>query len=203
MGKITTFSNTSDIVVNSDFWNKVNQMTSSYFSEISKVVIPEKPGSPEMELPWIYEIFQYCFADLMAGDLILLDGEMSGQLPYNLAIGIGLSNYPLYGSFITINDSDSMELIKQCCDNPYEHLEYDEVHIVTGLSSSENTEFLLSEAILRVLAADSIGKVIIDDTIDSSNKDVQILLGILYNLSIEVEYNPKNSNAFIDFITAS
>jgi len=42
MSKITAFSQTSNVVITNDFWNKANQMLSSYFTEIKQITIPEK-----------------------------------------------------------------------------------------------------------------------------------------------------------------
>jgi len=204
MGKITAFSNTTNIVINNEFWNKANQLIGTYFTEIHQVTPPAKPGSPDMELPWVYEVMQLCIPELFSGDIILLDGEMAGQFMYNLVIGACLSRNLKYGSVITINDEESMSLIRQCADNPVESKEYVNITIVeTHQDPEDPNEILLKDAILTILAADILGTVTIDSTIDSRNKIVQILLGILYYREIEVNYQPGNSNAFIDFITAS
>lgn len=204
MGKITAFSNTTNIVVNNEFWSKANQLTGTYLTEIQQVTPPAKPGSPDMELPWIYEVMRLCIPELFDGDIILLDGEMAGQFLYNFIIGACLSGDFRYGSVITVNDEESMTLIKQCTDNPMEWREYVNITIVeTHQDPEDPNEILLSDAILTVLAAGISGTVTIDNSINSKNKIVQILLGILYYRGIDVNYQPENSNAFIDFITAS
>lgn len=150
--------------------------------------------------------------NLFSGDLILLDGDMHGQLIYNLSVGAVLSTSPKWGRVLAINDSEIQDLIKECSDNPYISEDYEDITIVehysetalNGENLEDNGEMLLEEAIFRILSAKKIdGTVVIDDKIDSNNQTVQILLGILYYLNIEVLYNPENNNAFIDFITAS
>jgi len=202
MSKILVLTQATNIQVNDEFWNKVNQLVGSYYKEVNNVIIPDKPYAPEMETAWIYEILNEAFHELEGGEMIFLDGRMNGNIIYNLAVGMFVALNPRYGSITVIGDNDTNSLL-QVTTHELEEVQTVRITEETKPEGDESEVAYVNLANSLEYLRSHVAKNMVIDNSYPADDTIQRIMGINYYRMTKVTYSPEVSNSFIDFIVNS